>query len=93
MNVFYFFKFLAHEIAGKKLKDWGLILRPEPVKLEGPAYKRENILLGNGVRKQVGVNMDWGLDVAKCAMFVAVCSIFLKKICMFFRVYFYLLFC
>lgn len=47
-------------------------MRPVPVKLEGPVYKRETILLGNNIRKQVGVNMDWGMDVAKSAMFVAV---------------------
>ncbi|VVC30372.1 Ribonuclease H-like domain,Piwi domain,PAZ domain [Cinara cedri] len=61
-----------NELASKKFKDWGLIVRPEPVKLKGPVYKRENIILGNGMRKQVGVNMDWGIDVAKSAMFIAV---------------------
>jgi len=35
-------------------------------------YKQETILLGNGLRKQVGINMDWGIDVARNAMFVAV---------------------
>jgi len=35
-------------------------------------YKQETILLGNGIRKQVGINMDWGIDVARNAMFVAV---------------------
>ncbi|XP_022171132.1 piwi-like protein Ago3 [Myzus persicae] len=62
----------AHEGASKKLKDWGLMMRPVPVKMEGPVYKRETILLGNSIRKQVGMNMDWGMDVAKNAMFVAV---------------------
>lgn len=46
------------------------------MRLEGPVYKRETILLGNNLRKQVGINMDWGIDVAKSAMFVAV-SVFL----------------
>lgn len=63
---------IAHEVASKKLKDWGLMMRPIPVKLEGPVYKRETILLGSNIRKQVGINMDWGMDVAKNAMFVAV---------------------
>lgn len=63
---------LDHDIANLKFKNWGLQLCPIPVKLEGPVYKRETILLGNGVRKQVGINMDWGMDVAKNAMFVAV---------------------
>jgi len=49
------------------------MMRPVPVKMEGPVYKRETILLGNNIRKQVGMNMDWGMDVAKNAMFVAVC--------------------
>lgn len=49
------------------------MIRPVPVKMEGPVYNRENILLGNNIRKQVGMNMDWGMDVAKNAMFVAVC--------------------
>ncbi|KAL4105103.1 hypothetical protein QTP88_020376 [Uroleucon formosanum] len=62
----------AHEGASKKLKDWGLMMRPIPVKLEGPVYNRETILLGSNIRKQVGINMDWGMDVAKNAMFVAV---------------------
>jgi len=48
------------------------MMRPIPVKMEGPVYKRETILLGSNIRKQVGVNMDWGMDVAKNAMFVAV---------------------
>lgn len=59
-------------MASQKFKDWGLVMRPIPVILEGPVYKRETILLGNNIRKQVGVNMDWGMDVAKSAMFVAV---------------------
>lgn len=62
----------AHEVASKKLNDWGLMMRPIPVKMEGPVYKKETILLGNNIRKQVGMNMDWGMDVAKNAMFVAV---------------------
>lgn len=59
-------------MAGKKFKDWGIVMRPTPVRLEGPVYKRETILLGNNLRKMVGVNMDWGMDVAKNAMFIAV---------------------
>ncbi|XP_015367176.1 PREDICTED: protein argonaute-3-like [Diuraphis noxia] len=62
----------GHEVASKKFRDWGLMMRPVPVKMEGPVYKRETILLGNNIRKQVGMNMDWGMDVAKNAMFVAV---------------------
>ncbi|XP_003245599.2 piwi-like protein Ago3 [Acyrthosiphon pisum] len=61
----------AHEGASKRLKDWGLMMRPIPAKMEGPVYKRETILLGSNIRKQVGINMDWGIDVAKNAMFVA----------------------
>lgn len=76
MNFYY--SLLGHEIASKKFKDWGLILNPVPVKLEGPVYKRENIILGNGLRKQVGVNMDWGMDVAKNAMFAAVSTNFIS---------------
>ena len=64
--------FIAHEGASKRLKDWGLMMRPIPAKMEGPVYKRETILLGSNIRKQVGINMDWGIDVAKNAMFVAV---------------------
>jgi len=48
------------------------MMRPIPVRMEGPVYKKETILLGNNIRKQVGMNMDWGMDVAKNAMFVAV---------------------
>lgn len=59
-------------MASKKFKDWGLVVHPIPVRLEGPVYKRETILLGNSIRKQVGINMDWGIDVAKNAMFTAV---------------------
>ncbi|XP_026821095.1 piwi-like protein Ago3 isoform X2 [Rhopalosiphum maidis] len=62
----------AHEVASKKFNDWGLMMRPIPVKMEGPVYKKETILLGNNIRKPVGMNMDWGMDVAKNAMFVAV---------------------
>lgn len=63
-------------------------MRPVPVKLEGPVYKRETILLGNNQRRQVGVNMDWGMDVAKNAMFSAVsiyffCCYFLHITCAF----------
>jgi len=47
-------------------------VHPIPVKLEGPVYKRETILMGNSLRKQVANNMDWGMEVAKNAMFVAV---------------------
>lgn len=47
--------------------------------LEGPVYKRESIIMGHNIRKQVGVNMDWGLDVAKHAMFRVVS--FLTKMC------------
>lgn len=65
-------------MSSKKLKDWGLVIRPETVLLEGPVYRKENIILGNGVRKQVGNNMDWGIDVAKNAMFIAVRTIFCK---------------
>lgn len=63
---------IEHEEASKKFKDWGVIMRPTPVRLEGPVYKRETILLGNSIRKLVGVNMEWGMDVAKNAMFSAV---------------------
>lgn len=45
--------------------------------MEGPVYKREHIKLGNSITKQVGVNMDWGFDVAKNAMFRSV-SLFIK---------------
>lgn len=79
----------GHEVASQKFKDWGLSMRPIPVKLEGPVYKRETILLGNNIRKQVGINMDWGIDVAKSAMFVAVNILHLiltkKKILFFWR--------
>lgn len=47
-------------------------MRPIPVRLEGPVYKREKILLGKNIRVQVGVNMDWSNDVARNAMFAAV---------------------
>lgn len=63
-------------------------MRPNPVVLEGPVYKRESILLGNGFRKQIGPNMDWGIDVAKNAMFAAVSKfklLFFIYICMFFK--------
>ncbi|XP_025198064.1 piwi-like protein Ago3 [Melanaphis sacchari] len=62
----------ADEGASKKFKDWGLVMRPIPAVMEGPVYKKETILLGNNIRKQVGMNMDWGMDVAKNAMFTAV---------------------
>jgi len=64
--------FLAHDEARKKCKDWGLIIRPIPVKMEGPVYKREPIEFGNKVIKELGINMDWGKDAVKNAMFVAV---------------------
>lgn len=47
-------------------------MRPIAVKLKGPIYKRETILFGNNIRKQVGVNMDWSSVVIKNAMFTAV---------------------
>ncbi|XP_022162768.1 piwi-like protein Ago3 [Myzus persicae] len=62
----------AHEGASKKCKEWGLMMSPIPVKIEGPVYKKEIIELGNGIKKTVGINMDWGMDVAKNAMFVSV---------------------
>lgn len=77
--------FADHEIASKKFKDWGLIVRPTPVILEGPTYKRETILLGNNLRKQVGLNMDWGMDVAKSAMFVAVSGYYFTYKCIFYH--------
>lgn len=43
-------------------------------------HKREVITLGNKVKKQIGVNMDWGLDVMKNAMFKTVSYIDLKCI-------------
>lgn len=43
-------------------------------------HKREVITLGNKVKKQVGVNMDWGLDVVKNALFKTVSSIVLNKL-------------
>jgi hypothetical protein len=67
---------LENECARKKFLDWGVLMRPNPVILEGPVYKRETILLGNSIRKQVGPNMDWGIDMAKNAMFVAVSKLF-----------------
>lgn len=63
---------LENEIAYKKFKDWGLMMSPVPVTMEGPVYKRETILLGNSIRKQIGPNMDWGMDVSKNTMFVSV---------------------
>ncbi|XP_050528911.1 piwi-like protein Ago3 [Daktulosphaira vitifoliae] len=61
-----------HEVASKKLKDWGLNLRPIPVKLEGPVYRNENIIFGNEIRRPVRENVDWGIDITKNAMFAAV---------------------
>jgi len=42
------------------------------VELEGPVYKQESILMGNKCKIQVGINMDWGSEVTKNAMFKAV---------------------
>lgn len=53
-------------------------MRPLPVKLEGPVYKQEVIIMGNNIRKQVGTNMDWGNDVARNAMFTAVSNLFFQ---------------
>lgn len=43
-------------------------------------HKREIITLGNKVKKQVGVNMDWGLDVVQNTMFKTVSYIVLNKL-------------
>ncbi|XP_050425877.1 piwi-like protein Ago3 [Adelges cooleyi] len=58
-----------HEAASKKLKDWGLKFSSAPVKMHGPVYNKEVIILGNNIKKPIKDNMDWGNDVAKNAMF------------------------
>lgn len=68
-----------NELAKNKLQNWGIKLCPIPVKIEAPVYKQETILLGQNVRKQIGFNMNWGMDVVKNPMFRAV-SYFDEKI-------------
>jgi len=74
--VYCFNYFSDHKEASMRLKNWGLTFRPVPVKVQGPVYKRETILLGNNLRKQIGVNMDWGMDVARNAMFKSVSTFY-----------------
>lgn len=77
-NTFYF---SAHEVTNKKFNDWGLKFHSlNPMNLEGPVHKREVITLGNKVKKQVGVNMDWGSDVVQNTMFKTVSFFFLNKL-------------
>lgn len=65
---------LGHTEATQILSKWGLTLHPSPIKLEGPVYKREQIIFGVNPNKKDNYceNTDWGMDMVRNAMFTAV---------------------